>query len=207
MAKDILKLYRTTKAKLNSLAKAAGQLIVVTDTEQLYLDTSTSNRILLYSGTVSDITASGDTISWTKANGFTETFTLPSASDLEIATTEQDGLMSAADKAKLDSAGEGIYYITGSSTDVTAGVWTGSDSRITKYYNGLTVLYVPTVAGASTTTLNINSLGAKTCYYTGTTKLTTQYPIGTPILFTYIDGSWKRADYNTDTNTQLRVYR
>jgi hypothetical protein len=33
MAKDILKLYRVTKAKLDSLTKAAGQLIVVTDTE------------------------------------------------------------------------------------------------------------------------------------------------------------------------------
>ena len=92
-----------------------------------------------------------------------------------------------------------IYYVQGPSTDTTAGTWTGSITGLTAYYDGLTILYVPAVAGASATTLNINSLGAKTCYYTNTSALTTHYSVGTPILLTYRDNAWRRADYNSNT--------
>jgi hypothetical protein len=118
--------------------------------------------------------------------------------------------MSAADKTKLDSVANSIYYIVGPDTDTTAGVWTGTDERITEYYDGLTVLYTPAIAGAASpiyTSLNINGLGALPCYYSNTTRLTTHYTVGTPILFTCIDNCWKRADYDSNTNTQIRVYR
>ena len=92
-----------------------------------------------------------------------------------------------------------IYYVEGPSTDTTAGTWTGSITGLTAYYDGLTVLYVPAVAGASATTLNINGLGAKTCYYTNTSALTTHFSVGTPILLTYRDNAWRRADYNSNT--------
>ena len=52
----------------------------------------------------------------------------------------------------------GIFYIEG--TGSTAGTWLGSHADITAYYEGLTVAYKIPVKGASTTTLNINSLGA-----------------------------------------------
>jgi len=102
--------------------------------------------------------------------------------------------------------GNMIYYIEGPSTDTTAGTWTGSHSGITSLYNGLTIIYVPKVAGASTTTLNINSLGAKTCYYTNTSKLTTHFATTTPIMLTYYNGSWKRADYDSNSNTVPSAY-
>lgn len=105
------------------------------------------------------------------------------------------------------AVGNTIFYIVGNSTDTTAGTWTGTDSKIKNYYNGLTIIYVPAVAGASTTTLNLNGLGAKPCYYSNTSKLTTHFSKGTPIMLTYIDGYWKRADYDSNTNTQIRVYR
>lgn len=92
-----------------------------------------------------------------------------------------------------------VYYVQGPSTDTTAGTWTGSITGLTAYYNGLTILYVPAVAGASATTLNINNLGAKTCYFTNTSALTTHYSVGTPILFTYRDNAWRRADYDSNT--------
>ena len=92
-----------------------------------------------------------------------------------------------------------IYYVAGPATDTTAGTWTGTIPGVSAYYDGLSVLYVPAVAGASTTKLSINGLGAKTCYYNNTSKLTTQYAVGTPILLTYIGGYWKRADYNSNT--------
>jgi len=38
------------------------------------------------------------------------------------------------------------------------------------------IIYKPSVAGSSTTTLNLNNIGAKTCYLNNTTKLTTHFP-------------------------------
>jgi hypothetical protein len=96
-----------------------------------------------------------------------------------------------------------IYYVAGPATDTTAGTWTGTIPGVSAYYDGLSVLYVPAVAGASTTKLSINGLEAKTCYYNNTSKLTTQYAVGTPILLTYVGGYWKRADYNSNTDTKV----
>ena len=95
--------------------------------------------------------------------------------------------------------GVGVFYVEGPDTDVTAGTWTGTVPGLTAYYDGLTVLYKPAVAGASETTLELNSLGAKVCYYTGSTKLTTQYSTDSVILLTYHDNGWRRADYNSNT--------
>lgn len=97
------------------------------------------------------------------------------------------------------SDGKTFFYIEGSASDA-AGVWTGTQNEITEYYNGLTVMYVPKVAGKSgSVTLNINGLGAIQCYTTNTDALTTHYKANTPILFTYYDGKWRRADYNANT--------
>lgn len=101
-------------------------------------------------------------------------------------------------------AENGIYYIDGTGT--TAGTWLGSHSGITSYYNGLAILYRPSVAGASTTTLNINGLGARTCYVRGSTKLTTHYAIDSLIILTYDTslnsggGGWEAHSYY-DSNT------
>lgn len=125
------------------------------------------------------------------------------------ATDATDGFMSSEDKAKLDSIhGENTYYVVGPDTDTTAGTWTGVCSDITSYYDGLTIIYVPHVAGASTTKLNINGLGAIQCYLTdkgAIAALTTHYPIGTPIPFTYVNGKFIHADYSS-ADTKLRVY-
>lgn len=93
----------------------------------------------------------------------------------------------------------GIYYLTGGANDAK-GVWTATEPEITAYYDGLTILYVPTIAGgSSSTTLDINGLGPIGCYTTNTTNMTTNYAVGTPILLTYVNGKWRRADYNSNT--------
>ena len=92
-----------------------------------------------------------------------------------------------------------IHYVEGPTTDTTAGTWTGTINGITELYDGLTIIYVPAVDGSSTTTLNINGLGAKTCYYNNTSTITTHYSVGTPILLTYRNNRWRRADYNNNT--------
>lgn len=94
-----------------------------------------------------------------------------------------------------------IHYIVGTGT--TAGTWLGTDPSITEYYDGLVIAYKLNVAGATTTTLNINSLGAKTVYRGGTTKLTTQYTVDSVVLLVYTTtsstGCWQVADYDANT--------
>lgn len=100
---------------------------------------------------------------------------------------------------------QAIPYIVGPTTDTTEGQWTGSYSGITAYEEGLTIIYVPAVGGASNTKLNINELGEVPCYYSGTSKLTTHFAAGTPIMFTYrtigTTAGWRRADYNSNSDT------
>jgi hypothetical protein len=70
-------------------------------------------------------------------------------------------------------------------TGTTAGTWLGTLDGLTEYYDGLMILYKINIKGASTTTLNLNSLGAKTCYIYGTIKLTTDYTVNSIILLVY----------------------
>lgn len=101
----------------------------------------------------------------------------------------------------------------GGSTDATAktSTWTGSCDGITSYYDGLTIRYKIGVAGQTTTTLNINDLGAKQIYRFGTTTLTTHFPVGSIINLVYHadlnDGCWMCNDYDANTNTQARTYK
>lgn len=97
-----------------------------------------------------------------------------------------------------------VHYIAGTGT--TAGTWLGTDNSITEYYDGLTIAYKIPIAGASTTTLNINGLGAKTVRR-NTNNLTTHLPVNTVVILTYTTisgtGYWVWADYNSDTDTKV----
>lgn len=104
------------------------------------------------------------------------------------------------DTTKYDLiAKNGIFYIEG--TGSTAGTWLGSHADITAYYEGLTVAYKIPVAGASTTKLNINNLGAVTVVKNATTAISTSYPVNTVALLVYtLDGTaayWKTAEYGS----------
>ena len=100
----------------------------------------------------------------------------------------------------------GLYYIAGTGT--SAGTWLGSHPGITEYYDGLTIAYRIPIAGSSTTTLNINGLGAKTVYYNYNAKVRTQYPAKTVIILTYVTDTnysgWHTCEYDTTEVTSLR---
>lgn len=103
---------------------------------------------------------------------------------------------------------KGIYYIEGTgSTDTTNKVatWLGSHDDIPAYYNGLTILYKISTAGSTTTTLNINSLGAISVVKNANTAISTSYGVGSIVTLTYTtDGGtayWKCADYDANTKT------
>lgn len=106
-------------------------------------------------------------------------------------------------KAVFAKKEHGTYYVVGN-TSGTEGTWTGSNSDITSLYNGLTVAYKIGIKGASTTTLNINGLGAKTVKRNDG-NLTTHIPVNSVVILVYDGIYWRWADY--DINTQVRVYR
>lgn len=93
----------------------------------------------------------------------------------------------------------------------TAGTWLGKSSKIASLYEGLTIRYKVTVAGASTTKLNVNGLGAKIVYRSGSTKLTTNYAIGSYIFLYYSSlnsGGWiVYSDYDANSYAYIRQYQ
>lgn len=93
----------------------------------------------------------------------------------------------------LVARSENVYLVKGPATDTTAGTWTGTIDGLTAYYEGLVVVYIPHVAGASTTKLNINGLGAKLCTWRDAAKMSTQYAVGSAICMVY------RNDLNNNT--------
>lgn len=102
----------------------------------------------------------------------------------------------------------GVYFLSEAGS-TTAGTWTATSSDITSLYDGMAINFEIGVAGASTTTLNINGLGAKTVYLRGTSKLTTQYAVGTIINLIYSSANdcWYKADYDANTRNSVGDYQ
>ena len=157
---------------------------------------------------ITGLSGSGKTITYTKGSGTTGTITVDNvsnASNATKATQDGNGNVIVDTYAKKTN---GIYYVVGTGT--TDGTWLGSSDDITEYYDGLTIAYKLNIAGASTTTLNINGLGAKTVYLRGTTKLTTQYAVDTVIIavYTTVDGTgrWYVNDYDANSYAYVRQY-
>jgi hypothetical protein len=122
-----------------------------------------------------------------------------------ILTSSGSGAPTWANPANISigTATNGVFYIEG--TGSTAGTWLGSHTGITSYYKGLTIAYKIPVAGASTTTLNINNLGAKTVRRNDS-ALTTHVPVNSVILLVY-DGTYFRwSDYDANSYAYVRQY-
>ena len=116
-----------------------------------------------------------------------------------------DGLQAALDdKADKENS---IFFIEGTGTE--AGVWLGTHTEITEYFQGLTIAYKLGIAGISGgSTLNINNLGAVSVVRNNGSAVTTHYGVGSILVLTYDIGSdtgtayWKLADYDSDTKTR-----
>ena len=109
---------------------------------------------------------------------------------------------------------QGIYYVEGSgTTDTTNKVaaWTGSHDDITEYYNGLMIAYKIGIAGSTTTTLNINNLGAVTVVKNASSAISTNFAVNSVIFLVYTtDDStayWKAHDYDANTRNSVGDYR
>lgn len=86
----------------------------------------------------------------------------------------------------------------------TAGTWLAKSNQVTSLIDGTLFIYKVVVAGASTTTLKINSLTAKTIYRSGTSKLSTQYSVGTYLMLVYnTTNDCFRVVNDYDSNTTI----
>ena len=103
----------------------------------------------------------------------------------------------------------GVYFIKGEGTK--AGTWLGGCSGIDSYYDGLMIAYKVGVAGASTTTLNINGLGAVKVVKNNNTGISTSFAVNSVLFLVYtVDGStayWKAHDYDSNTRNTVGDYQ
>ena len=121
-------------------------------------------------------------------------------------------------ETKIDTL---IPFITGTQT-ATTGSWTGV-APFSELKDGQQINYWLPYNGSGNATLNLtlstgSTTGAVNCYYSGTTRISTQYPGGNLIRLIYrkdvsINGSstkytgwWADANYNTDTVDNRIVY-
>ena len=109
--------------------------------------------------------------------------------------------------------------MVGTQTSYTA-AWTGNVS-FAALHDGLQITYWLPVASGSNVTLNLtladgSTTGAIPCYYSGSTRLGTQYVASNIIRLTYREniiinsttipkGWWADANYNTDTYDRIRI--
>lgn len=135
--------------------------------------------------------------------------------DSALSDTSANAVQNKVVKGALDGKANkenGFFYVDSSST-TTAGTWLGTSDDITAYYTGLVIIYPIIKAGASTTTLNINGLGAKKCFFNNNSSLTTHYAVNSTVALVYDEtlnsnaGGWKAlADYDSTNVQNNRVY-
>lgn len=126
-----------------------------------------------------------------------------------------DTTYTAGDNITIDSSNkissDAIIKLQDNGT-ATAGTWLAKTDQISSYVDGQVFLYKITVAGTSATTLNINGLGAKKVYRSGTSILQTHFGVGQYILLTYnaINTCFRVTNFydSTDTdNSRTRYFR
>lgn len=118
----------------------------------------------------------------------------------------------------------GVYTVKGTQTKSTQH-WTGVID-VPQLYDGLTIAFYVPYNGVSGANVDLNltlsdgtTTGAIACYYNNNSRITTHYGGGATVILTYwsansisIGGtvqttaSWRRANYDSNTNTYDRIY-
>lgn len=208
--------------KYVSAVTQSNGVIAVTKASLPAIPTVNNAKITIAPGT--KLTTGGD---FTTNQGTAETITLNHETTTRSNTTSSEAIshgesFNVIDTISSDTTGHvtavntktvtlpkaSLYYVegSGSTTDSTAktSTWLGSCDGITSYYPGLSIAYKLDVAGQTTTTLNINGLGAITVVRNANTGISTAYPVGTVAFLTYtVDSNgtqyWKAGDYDSNT--------
>ena len=124
-----------------------------------------------------------------------------------ITATKFKGIIEG--NADTSTKTKGVYLVIPNETTQTATL-TASVTGITEYFPGLMVAYRAPFNTAASSTLNINSLGAKPIYYGVNTTSKDYYPANRLILLVYettttSTGCWKMVySYDSNSNTYDR---
>lgn len=121
----LAKFKKGTKAKVDSAAVSEGTIYITTDTHEMYVDSTTAHEKI---GTTYSLSKSGNTITLTGSDGSFSNVT-DTNTTYGNATSGASGLMSAADKAKLDGIANNAnnYTLPTASASTLGGVKIGSN--------------------------------------------------------------------------------
>lgn len=114
---NTIKIKRGLKANLSKANLQAGEIAFATDTKELYVSDITAP---INANTTYSISKSGSTITLTGSDGSTSTVS-DSNTTYSAATTAKDGLMSVADKTKLNGIATGAEVNQNAFSNITIG--------------------------------------------------------------------------------------
>ena len=114
---NTIKIRRGLKANLSKANLQPGEMAFATDTKELYVSDTTAP---INTNTTYSISKSGSTITLTGSDGSTSTVS-DSNTTYSAATTAKDGLMSVADKTKLNGVATGAEVNQNAFSNITIG--------------------------------------------------------------------------------------
>lgn len=206
-------------AKGDTGATGATGTSVSSITEEYYLSTSKTSQTGGSWTTTPPTWSSGKYI-WTRSK---IVYTNPSSTvyTTPICDSSWEAANDVAKKVEevADALDASTDVIVGTQTAAT-GSWTGV-AKFSELKDGQRIAYWLPYNGSGNATLNLtlsagSTTGAKNCYYSGTSRITTQYPAGNVIHLTYREsvsiagsstkytGWWADANYNSDTYDRIK---
>ena len=195
----LAKFKKGTKAKVDSAAVSEGTIYITTDTHEMYVDSTTAHEKI---GTTYSLSKSGNTITLTGSDGSSSNVT-DTNTTYGNATSGASGLMSAADKAKLDGIANNAnnYTLPTASASTLGGVKIGSNITNSSGTLSLTKTNVTDALGYTPPTQDTNTWIAfkgATTTTAGTAGYAPAPSAGNSNRYLRSDGTWAVPP---DTNT------
>ena len=195
----LAKFKKGTKAKVDSAAVSEGTIYITTDTHEMYVDSTTAHEKI---GTTYSLSKSGNTITLTGSDGSSSNVT-DTNTTYGNATSGASGLMSAADKAKLDGIANNAnnYTLPTASASTLGGVKIGSNITNSSGTLSLTKTNITDALGYTPPTQDTNTWIAfkgATTTTAGTAGYAPAPSAGNSNRYLRSDGTWAVPP---DTNT------
>ena len=167
-----IKLKRGLSTNVSSLQLETGELAVTTDTGELYVGNKDKQVVKINENTTYTLTKSGSTITLKGSDGSTQTVS-DSNTTYSAATQSANGLMSSADKTKLDGIATGAnnYSLPTASSSTLGGVKVGTNLSISNgvlsatdtKYNAATTSAAGLMSANDKIKLNSTNIAYGTC--------------------------------------------
>ena len=181
------------KTKLNSISEGANEYVHPSYTART--SKPTADATPSFGGTFQVSQFSSDEYGHVSSMS-DRTITIPNA----VATTSSAGLMSAADKTKLDGLASNVYGVCGTAAGTAAKTVTPSNTNWALNIGAMAIIKFTYANTATSATLNINSTGAKAIYYEGAAIASGVIEAGDTCVFVYTGSNWLLIAIDTNTD-------